>query len=136
MRVPQNGNVADVLAAAFCSVYQCYFTNCPHRLLSAVFCRSNPPPQIYFHNDKTEFVAEHVVRVPRDGNVADVLAELSKRLGADYEGRQLRLLEVYQSKVYKVGVGSGVGGVKCMICWGGGLGCGFWCSTGCLTVLG
>jgi hypothetical protein len=59
------------------------------------------------------------VRVPRDGNVADVLAELSKRLGADYEGRQLRLLEVYQSKVYKVGVGSAVGEVWCMLCWGG-----------------
>jgi hypothetical protein len=58
--------------------------------------------QIQFHNDKAEFVGEHVVRVPRAGNVGDVLAELSKRLGADYEGRQLRLLEVYQSKIYKV----------------------------------
>lgn len=64
-------------------------------------CASDPS-QIQFHNDKTEFVAEHVVRVPQDGCFGDVLAELSKRLGPDYEGRQLRLLEVYQSKIYKV----------------------------------
>jgi hypothetical protein len=79
-------------------------------MLSAVALVCFKCTQIYFHNDKTEFVAEHVVRVPRDGNVADVLAELSKRLGADYEGRQLRLLEVYQSKVYKVCVGLGLVG--------------------------
>lgn len=60
--------------------------------------------QIQFHNDKTEFVGEHVVRVARDGCVADVLDVLSKRLGADYAGRQLRLLEIHrdQSKIYKV----------------------------------
>lgn len=73
----------------------------PPPLLGAVMCASDPS-QIQFHNDKTEFVAEHVVRVPQDGCFGDVLAELSKRLGPDYEGRQLRLLEVYQSKIYKV----------------------------------
>lgn len=49
------------------------------------------------------------MRAPRAGNVADVLAELSKRLGPDYQGRPLRLLEVFQSKIYKVRVG----GVRC-----------------------
>jgi ubiquitin carboxyl-terminal hydrolase 7 len=58
--------------------------------------------QVHFHNDKTEFVGEHVVRLPRDSSVADVLRELGSRLGADYAGRPLRLLEVYHSKIYKV----------------------------------
>lgn len=41
--------------------------------------------------------------MPRDGNVGDVLLEVRKRLGQEYEGRQLRLLEVSQNKIYKVG---------------------------------
>jgi hypothetical protein len=48
-------------------------------------------------------VEEHVVRLPRDSSVGDVLGELGRRLGPDYAGRQLRLLEVYHSKIYKVG---------------------------------
>lgn len=84
------------------------------KIIACPVCALAVSLQIQFHNDKTEFVGEHVVRVPRDGNVGDVLAELSKRLGADYEGRQLRLLEVYQSKIYKVwaqhAVGSAGGG--------------------------
>lgn len=55
-----------------------------------------------FHNDKTEFVAEHVIRLPHDSQVEDVLRELSSRLGAEYSGRKLRLLEVYHSKIFKV----------------------------------
>jgi hypothetical protein len=58
--------------------------------------------QVHFHNDKTEFVGEHVVRLPRDACVGDVLRELGSRLGPDYAGRQLRLLEVYHSRIYKV----------------------------------
>eukprot|EP00879_Flechtneria_rotunda_P027398 GHRR01029346.1.p1 GENE.GHRR01029346.1~~GHRR01029346.1.p1 ORF type:complete len:247 (+),score=133.15 GHRR01029346.1:38-742(+) len=58
--------------------------------------------RVHFHSDKTEFVAEHVLRLPRDSSVADVLQDLSGRLGPDYAGRRLRLLEVYHSKIYKV----------------------------------
>ncbi|KAF6255465.1 hypothetical protein COO60DRAFT_1641474 [Scenedesmus sp. NREL 46B-D3] len=58
--------------------------------------------RVHFHNDRTEFVGEHVVRLPRDSSVGDVLRDLGSRLGADYAGRQLRLLEVYHSKIYKV----------------------------------
>lgn len=60
--------------------------------------------QVHFHNDKTEFVGEHVVRLPRDACVGDVLGELASRLGEEHKGRQLRLLEVYHSKIYKVGL--------------------------------
>lgn len=60
-----------------------------------------------------------MVRVPREGGcVGDVLAEMSRRVGAEYAGRPLRLLEVYQSKIYKV-CGGGQGGVRG---WGWG-----WC---------
>lgn len=58
--------------------------------------------QVNFHNDKTEFVAEHVIRLPHDSQVGDVLRELSNRLGPDYADRKLRLLEVYHSKIFKV----------------------------------
>jgi hypothetical protein len=42
------------------------------------------------------------VRLPRDSTVGDVLSELSTRLGPEYAGRRLRLLEVYHNKIYKV----------------------------------
>jgi len=45
-----------------------------------------------------------VVRLPRDSTVGDVLSELSTRLGPEYAGRRLRLLEVYHNKIYKVGL--------------------------------
>jgi len=58
--------------------------------------------KVSFHNDKTEFVGELTVRVPKEGIVADVLNELSRQLGPDAAGRRLRLMEVYNSKVFKV----------------------------------
>jgi hypothetical protein len=62
--------------------------------------------QVQFHNDKTEFVGEHVVRLPRDSCVADVLKELGSRLGEEYAGQQLRLLGLYHSRIYRVRFGT------------------------------
>lgn len=60
-------------------------------------------PQVCFHNEKTEFVVQHNVRVPRDGCVKDVLDKLSEMLGPQKTGGQpLRMLEIYNSKLYKV----------------------------------
>ncbi|KAG1662438.1 hypothetical protein FOA52_004019 [Chlamydomonas sp. UWO 241] len=58
--------------------------------------------RVSFYNDKAEFVAEHNVRLSKEGCVADVLTELGRLLGPAAEGRRLRLMEVYNSKVYKV----------------------------------
>jgi hypothetical protein len=64
--------------------------------------------QIALHNDRTEFVAEHDLRMPREVTVADVLTELQRHLGEEYQGRPMRLLEVFSSRIYKVrGKGGG-----------------------------
>eukprot|EP00877_Chromochloris_zofingiensis_P003568 jgi/Chrzof1/13211/Cz07g24170.t1 len=58
--------------------------------------------KINFHNEKTDFVDTHTIRLPRDSCVADVLEELRKRLGDEYADKKLRLMEVFNSKIYKV----------------------------------
>lgn len=58
--------------------------------------------KIALHNDRTEFVAEHDLRLPREVTVADVLTEMQRHLGEEYQGRQMRLLEIFSSRIYKV----------------------------------
>lgn len=58
--------------------------------------------KVAFHNEKTEMASEHQIRLPRDSTVAAVLGELRKALGEEYDGREFRFIEVYNSKVYKV----------------------------------
>ncbi len=62
---------------------------------------------MFFHKESGEGASEHTVRLKKDAQVAQLLAEVSAQLGAQYEGKQLRLLEAHASKLYKV---SGRGG--------------------------
>ncbi|CAD7702882.1 unnamed protein product [Ostreobium quekettii] len=58
--------------------------------------------RVQFHNEKCECVGEHQVRLPRDKGVGDLLGELRKELGEEYEGKPMRLMEVYHGKIFKV----------------------------------
>lgn len=64
--------------------------------------------QVCFHNEKAEFLAAHSVRVPRDGTVADVLDKVAAAAGPKAAGQPLRLLEIYNSKLWKVRGGAAV----------------------------
>lgn len=55
-----------------------------------------------FYNDKVEQVSTHTLRVPKDHNVEQLLAHLQESLPAEVQGKQLRLLEVYNSRIFKV----------------------------------
>eukprot|EP00271_Cylindrocystis_brebissonii_P022318 TRINITY_DN8549_c0_g1_i1.p1 TRINITY_DN8549_c0_g1~~TRINITY_DN8549_c0_g1_i1.p1 ORF type:complete len:1105 (+),score=260.24 TRINITY_DN8549_c0_g1_i1:215-3529(+) len=55
--------------------------------------------KIHFHNNKTEEVSVQTVRLPRQSNVGELLAELKTKVETMAE---LRLLEVYANKIYKV----------------------------------
>mmetsp|Transcript_35695 Transcript_35695/g.79387 ORF Transcript_35695/g.79387 Transcript_35695/m.79387 type:complete len:1131 (+) Transcript_35695:131-3523(+) len=58
--------------------------------------------RVFLYNDKAEQASEHTVRLPKNSTVGDVLVELQKQAGAAAAGRPLRLLEVYNSKIYKI----------------------------------
>eukprot|EP00803_Ostreobium_quekettii_P004318 evm.model.scf_1518.4 EVM.evm.TU.scf_1518.4 scf_1518:22440-34055(-) len=58
--------------------------------------------RVQFHNEKCECIGEHQVRLPKDKFVADLLGELRKELGEEYEGKPMRLMEVYHGKIFKV----------------------------------
>ena len=60
------------------------------------------PLQIVFHGEKAEEVGQHSVRLPRDSNVRQLLAELRGLLPPAYSSARLRLMEIYMCKIYKV----------------------------------
>ncbi len=63
------------------------------------------PGQIFFNNDKTEEQGPRdgfSVRLPRESRIADVLKAVAKQLEPAYQDRPLRLLELWQAKIYKV----------------------------------
>jgi hypothetical protein len=57
--------------------------------------------QVYYHGPSGEQVSTHEVRLPREACVADVLAALGQQLPPEGRPAQLRLLEVFYSKIYK-----------------------------------
>jgi ubiquitin carboxyl-terminal hydrolase 7 len=59
--------------------------------------------KIAFHGHDTKHVETFNIRMPRESCVADLLAELRHRLGDKVTpGLELRLLELWYSKIYKV----------------------------------
>ncbi len=72
-----------------------------------------------FYNDKTEEVSSHTLRLPKEGTVADLLGELQRQLGEEYGNRQLRLMEVSYSRIFKV-CERAWGGVRIWVWEGGG----------------
>lgn len=59
--------------------------------------------KVAFNNAKTEEVGTYNIRLPRESTVSDVLTELRKQLGEKGSPTgELRMLEVFYSKIYKV----------------------------------
>lgn len=58
--------------------------------------------KVNFHNERAELVSEQTLRLAKDAVVGELLAELKKVLGAAVGDRPLRLMEVFNSKIYKV----------------------------------
>lgn len=58
--------------------------------------------QIVFHGEKAEEVGQHSIRLPRDSNIGQLLAELRGLLPPAYSSARLRLMEIYMCRIYKV----------------------------------
>ncbi|KAH7299953.1 hypothetical protein KP509_24G037500 [Ceratopteris richardii] len=58
--------------------------------------------KISFHNQKTEEVAVHNIRLPKQSVVGDVITELKKKMELSNPNTELRILEVFYHKIYKI----------------------------------
>lgn len=58
--------------------------------------------KVSFHNAKTEEVAVHNIRLPKQSTVGDVIAELKKKVELSNSKAELRILEVFYHKIYKI----------------------------------
>lgn len=58
--------------------------------------------KVAFHNYKTEEVTVHNVRLPKQSTVGDVLNELKTKVELSNPKAELRILEVFYHKIYKI----------------------------------
>eukprot|EP00250_Pteridium_aquilinum_P011968 c20422_g1_i1 orf=525-3878(-) len=58
--------------------------------------------KVAFHNPKTEEVTVHNVRLPKQSTVGDVICELKKKVELSNPKAELRILEVFYHKIYKI----------------------------------
>ena len=66
--------------------------------------------QISLHDRKLEEGTPHRVRIARDKSIGELLEDLRRQLPeAGHQGRPLRLMDIYQWKIWQVG-GSGRAG--------------------------
>ncbi|GJP56486.1 hypothetical protein CLOM_g15553 [Closterium sp. NIES-68] len=57
---------------------------------------------ITFHNSKAEEVSVHNIRLPKQSTVADVLADLKSKVELSHPKAELRMLQVFYNKIYKI----------------------------------
>lgn len=58
--------------------------------------------KVQFFNEKVEMEGEHMIRLPKDKTVQDLIEELRCELGEKYDKKDFRLMEVLSSKIFKV----------------------------------
>jgi ubiquitin carboxyl-terminal hydrolase 7 len=58
--------------------------------------------KIAYHNAKTEEVSAHNIRLPKQSTVGDVINELKTKVELSSPNAELRILEVFYHKIYKI----------------------------------
>lgn len=72
-------------------------------LCKGVFsCDARHDVQVPYHGSSTASVSTHDVRLPKESTVGDLLDALMQQLPADKRPKQLRLLEIFNGKIYQV----------------------------------
>ena len=57
--------------------------------------------QLPYHGANTALVSTHDVRLPKDSTVGDLLEAFMQQLPAEKRPRELRLLEIFNCKIYQ-----------------------------------
>ncbi|XP_039061183.1 ubiquitin carboxyl-terminal hydrolase 12-like isoform X2 [Hibiscus syriacus] len=58
--------------------------------------------KVAFHHATKDEVAIHNIRLPKESNIADVIDELKTKVELSHPNAELRLLEVFYHKIYKI----------------------------------
>lgn len=58
--------------------------------------------KVVFYSEKVVEVSQHQVRLPKESTVGDVLDAIAQEIGGSCTGSDLRLLEVFYHKIFKV----------------------------------
>ena len=58
--------------------------------------------KVFFHNLKTELQSTHMIRLPREMTIGDLIDQLKQELGVEYADSNIRVMETLNSRVYKV----------------------------------
>eukprot|EP00249_Psilotum_nudum_P018817 c26973_g3_i1 orf=1-267(-) len=58
--------------------------------------------KVSFHNSRTEEVSVHNIRLPKQCTVGDVINELKGKVELSSPKAELRILEVFYHKIYKI----------------------------------
>ncbi|KAH8955667.1 hypothetical protein BDL97_08G152600 [Sphagnum fallax] len=58
--------------------------------------------KVAFHNSKTEELSVHNIRLPKQSTVGDVIVELKDKVEISSPKAELRILEVFYHKIYKI----------------------------------
>ncbi|CAM6033345.1 unnamed protein product [Sphagnum compactum] len=58
--------------------------------------------KVAFHNSKTEELSVHNIRLPKQSTVGDVIVELKDKVELSSPKAELRILEVFYHKIYKI----------------------------------
>ena len=58
--------------------------------------------QLPYHGPNTALVSTHDVRLPKESTVGDLLDAVMQQLPADKRPKDLRLLEIFNGKIYQV----------------------------------
>ena len=57
---------------------------------------------VLFHNPKTELQSAHMIRLPREMTIGDLVEQLKQELGDDYAYSDVRVMKTRNSKIIKV----------------------------------
>ena len=64
--------------------------------------------QLPYHGANTALVSTHDVRLPKDSTVGDLLEAFMHQLPAEKRPRELRLLEIFNCKIYQARLASAI----------------------------
>ncbi|XP_047317730.1 ubiquitin C-terminal hydrolase 13-like isoform X2 [Impatiens glandulifera] len=58
--------------------------------------------KVAFHHSKKDEVSVHIIRLPKQSTVGDVINELKTKVELSHPNAEIRLLEVFYHKIYKI----------------------------------
>ena len=57
---------------------------------------------VFFHNLKSELQSVHMIRLPQEMTVGDLVEQLKQELGDDYADSGFRVMQIRRSRIFKV----------------------------------